>query len=154
MKKAFAFGAAAVFAASTGPMVYAPVVMAQPANSEAMSQAQAEDLSRELGPDSVDEAVAAGDLVAIDGGYALTSAGLQAAEGAALLVSPALIPVAIGAAVAIIGIGLVAVIDDDDAGVAGTDTTTGTTPPGTTDPGGGGGGTTTTSTGAGTGGTN
>ena len=149
MKKAFAFGAAAVMAASMGPLAYAPAAMAQPANSEAMSQAQAEDVSRELGYESVDEAIAAGDIVAIDGGYALTPAGLQAVRGAGLLVSPALIPVAIGAAVAIIGIGLVAVIDDDDAGVAGTDTTTGTTPPGTTDPGGGGGGTTTTSTGAG-----
>lgn len=152
MKKAFAFGAAAVLAASMGPLAYAPAVMAQPANSEAMSQAQAEDVSRELGYNSVDEAVAAGDLVAIDGGYALTSAGVQAAQSMGVLVSPALIPVAIGAAVAIVGIGLVAVVDDDDAGAAGTDPVNGTTPPGTTDPGGGGGGTTTTSTG--TGGTN
>lgn len=116
---------AALLLAFSSVFLTAPIAHAQ--GSEAMTDAQAEQVSRGLGHGSLDEAVEAGDVVAVNGGYALTSSGLANASSAGLLVSPALIPIAVGFGVAFVGMGVVAVADDDSAGAPVTPGTT-TTP--------------------------
>ena len=93
MKKTAIVLAASAFA-GTSAFTHAPLVLAQ--QSRAMSQAEANQVANSLGQANVDEAVEAGYIVQVDGGYALTSRGLQAAEGAGLLVSKSLIPLAVG----------------------------------------------------------
>lgn len=113
MNRITAIAVASIFASSAAVFT-APALHAQAA--EAMTQSQAEQVARGMEHGSLDAAVEAGDIVAVDGGYALTSSGLSKASAAGLLVSPALIPIAAGFAVAIIGIGVVAIIDDDSVG--------------------------------------
>lgn len=129
MKRITALAAASVFASSAA-VVTAPAVHAQAA--EAMTEAQAEQVARSLDHSTLDAAVEAGDIVAIEGGYALTSSGVSAASASGLLVSPALIPIAAGFAVAVIGLGVVAVVDDDSVATQTPPQTPPVTPPVTT----------------------
>lgn len=127
MKKITSLALASIFASSAAVFT-APVAYAQAA--EAMTQAQAQQVARSLGHSSLQAAVEAGEIVSVSGGYALSSAGLSSASAAGLLVSPALIPIAAGFGVAIVGLGIVAIVDDDsvDAPPA-TPPTTPATPP-------------------------
>ena len=104
MKKVFTASSIAVLAAATGSLGYVAPAVAQ-SSADAINSEQARELSSRLGHDSLEDAQAAGHIAAVDGGYALTPAGLEAARAAGLLVSPALIPVAVGTAVAIVGLG-------------------------------------------------
>lgn len=124
MRKTTSTFAALLFAFSS---VFLTAPAAHGQGSEAMTEAQAEQVSRSLGHSSLDAAVEAGDVVSANGGYALTSSGLANASAAGLLVSPALIPIAVGFGVAFVGLGVVAVADDDSVGAPVTPGTT-TTP--------------------------
>lgn len=125
MKRISAIAVASLFASSAAVLT-APAVHAQ--SAEAMSEAQASQLASGMNHSSLNAAVQAGDIVAVEGGYALTSAGVAKASAAGLLVSPALIPIAIGFGVAIVGIGIVAVSDDDSAAQAAPQTAPATAP--------------------------
>ena len=83
MKKTAIVLAAGAFA-GTSALTHSPILFAQ--ESRAMSQAEADQVANGLGHANVDKAIEAGHIVQIDGGYALTSRGMKAANAAGLLV--------------------------------------------------------------------
>lgn len=135
MKRLISLVMAGALVAAVG-IAHPPAVMAQAGGAQEGTQEgiytkeQADQLARELGHDDADDAVASGLLAQREGGYVLTGRGLAAARDAGLLMSPALIPLGVGLAVAIVGIGLIVILDDSrarDDGPDGTDTSTTTT---------------------------
>lgn len=128
MKRLISLVMAGALVAAVG-ITHPPAAMAQTGGAQEgiYTKEQADQLARELGHDDADDAVAAGLMARSEGGYALTARGLAAARDAGLLMSPALIPLGIGLAVAIVGIGLIVILDDTRARDDDTDPTDPTT---------------------------